>query len=45
MKVDHVQMYFFTEIYIPFDMCEGTKLDSYDNIRYNTYNKMNCILK
>ena len=30
MKVDHVQMYFFTEIYIPFDMCEGTKLDSYD---------------
>ena len=35
MKVDHVQMYFFTEIYIPFDMCEGTKLDSYDNRTLN----------
>ena len=31
MKVDHVQMYFFTEIYIPFAMCKGTKLVSYDN--------------
>ena len=35
MKVDHVQMYFFTEIYIPFDMCEGTKRDSYDNRTLN----------
>ena len=43
MKVDHVQMYFFTETYIPFAMCEGTKVVSYDNIRerLDTYIEMN----